>query len=108
MPVITIEGRKVNITDSLLSALNDLDSCRNGGIATVHNYVSGTPGKDKCIRSKVSTINFISKFHYGRLVRRWRDVAAKVELTDFSLDAKAAAKFDVAKAELVARSRFPC
>ncbi len=102
MPTITIEGRQANISQGLLSTLNDLDSCRPGGIATVHNHVSGTPGKDKCIRSRRSTINFISKFHYTRLVRRWRDAAASVELSDVSLDDKAAAQFNKAKEELLA------
>lgn len=95
-------GTKVNIACVLATALDDLDSCPGGAFATVHDYASGTPGKDKCIRSKVSTINFISKFHYKRVVAKWLDAARKVEASSLTLDPKAAAKFDDAKAELIA------
>lgn len=100
--VLILDGRKVNVPNSIKSALDDLDSCPPGGIATVHDYVSGTPGVKKCVTSRVSTINFIGKFHYRRLVAKWLKAAKGVELEDLDLDPKAAAKFDVAKAELLA------
>jgi len=69
MPRISLDGRMVNISDRQLADLNVLDSCRHGGFATVHNYVSGT-SDPKCITPGVSTIQFISKFSYKRRCER--------------------------------------
>lgn len=102
MTIITLSGQQVNITERQLDVLNSLDSCRHGGFATVHGYKSGTVGKKKCLRQRVSNINFVSKFHYTTLVEKWLDKAETVELEDLDLPANAAAKFSEAKAELIA------
>jgi len=81
MPRITLDGTLVNIDERTLDALNVLDSCRHGGFATVHNYVSGT-SDPKCIVSGVSTINFISRFSYGKRCQRMLERAKGYVATD--------------------------
>lgn len=81
MPVINLDGRKVNITDAQLEVLNILDSCQGGGFATVHRYISGT-SDPKCITPKVATINFISRFSYKRRNDKLLTALAGVTLAD--------------------------
>jgi hypothetical protein len=79
MAVITLSGQQVNIDATTLETLNTLDMCMNGGFATVHRYVSGT-SDPKCVRPKCATINFISKFHYHNLVKRWLNNVQSISL----------------------------
>lgn len=106
MAVVTLSGRQVNIDPNTLETLNTLDACRNGGFATVHRYVSGT-SDPKCVKEKVATINFVSKFHYHRLVQRWLDRLETITIEDIDTsNEKFVGKnvkelFDSAKAKLV-------
>lgn len=71
----------LNITKELENVLQNVSTGHRGSFAFVQDHVSGTPGKDGCLRSSISDKWFISHPRYDRYLSRLEDgiLTASVE-----------------------------
>lgn len=95
---MTGKSHDVMATGEVMEVADTLRTCRRGGFATVHGYVSGL-GSAKCITPGVSDVTFISRFSYK--ARNLKRLAILKTVTMDDIGETDADLFGTALAELI-------
>lgn len=103
-------GTTVWMSPSQANLIEVLEHCNKGGAAGIHDYVSTS----KRVTPETADYQVITRFNYGRLLKRKLIALEGIELEDVNLDIIPDAKlkgktrnewFAIAKAELVASAQ---
>jgi len=74
----------INVSDSTAMVIDAVNDTQRGSFGYIQNHVSGEPGKEKCIRPKVSNIWFLTNPRYDRWLARKREAVTALTVDTVS------------------------